>query len=293
MADGESSRSGILLGNGEARQCGIRTGLTVSQAQALCPALVVKKRNHDLEKRGWEKSLSFLSSFSPRVENVESGTAFLDFTGLNRHQSVETEAEKIREGLNRLGFTAQLGVAQTKSVAQIAAKVAEPYLSISAGKVIEFLAPLPVELLALGPELHHSLAALGISTIGSFAALPARGVLLHFGQEAAQLHLIAKGIDPFAFVPHSLLSPIREELEFEYPVSTLAGLAIHLNPVVERLLSELKLQNRFPGELRLMVKDTEGQTIEKTIGVEAASDRPQMIGRAEINDFLLNHGVHP
>ena len=274
VVEGESSRSTILLCNTEARKWGVRAGFTLSQAQTLCPTIIAKKRSLDLEKRAWEEVLSFLSNFSPLVENGGAGTAFLDLTGLNRHQSVETEAKRIQDGITRLGFASQIGLARTKSVAEIAAKVGKPYLLIPTGRELEFLAPLPVELLPLGPELHHSLAILGISTIGAFAKLPLKGVLLRFGQEAAKLHRIANGRDPSTFVPLPSPSSLLEELDFDYPVSTLAGLAHHLGPVVEGFLWELKLQNRFPAELKLMVKDREGQTIEKVIAIEIASDRP-------------------
>lgn len=72
-----------------------------------------------------------------------------------------------------------------------------------------FLAPRPLSLLAITPEVQHMLEALGVRTLGEFAALPAPSVARPL---EADYQALARGDSGSALRPYAPEAPIREEL---------------------------------------------------------------------------------
>src|SRR5262249_57717294 len=78
-------------------------------------------------------------------------------------------------GRSGIGLAVSVGVAQTKDLAKVASQVAKPdgLVVVEPGREIEFLRPLPVELMwGVGPATRARLADMGIRTIGDLAATP-------------------------------------------------------------------------------------------------------------------------
>jgi hypothetical protein len=72
-----------------------------------------------------------------------------------------------------------------------------------------FLAPRPLSLLAISPEVQHMLEALGVRTLGEFAALPAPSVARPLD---ADYRALARGESDVTLRPYAPDAPIREEV---------------------------------------------------------------------------------
>ena len=82
-------------------------------------------------------------------------------------------------------------------------------IAVPRGGSAAFLAPRPLSLLAISPEVQHMLEALGVRTLGEFAALPAPSVSRPL---EADYRALARGESEATLRPYSPEAPIREDI---------------------------------------------------------------------------------
>ncbi len=85
VTEGNGNAARVVAATRLARGAGIKPGLTLPQARALCPKLVARPRDEECERAAQEALLEVAESFSPRVEDAREGVAYLDVEGLERH----------------------------------------------------------------------------------------------------------------------------------------------------------------------------------------------------------------
>ena len=81
VVEGNGNAARVVAGNRLARGAGVKPGLTLPQARALCPKLVARSRDEECERAAQEALLEVAERFSPRVEDAGEGTAYLDVDG--------------------------------------------------------------------------------------------------------------------------------------------------------------------------------------------------------------------
>jgi nucleotidyltransferase/DNA polymerase involved in DNA repair len=134
----------IIQLNEAAEQAGIRKGMTPSQALARYLQVTIKARGRTQEKSIQETLLHYAFTLSPFVEATEPGICTIQFTD-NRDLSIKVS--RIIEQLAECEITAQAGIAPVPDTSLLIAHLARPVLKINDAK--EFLAPLPIETLAM------------------------------------------------------------------------------------------------------------------------------------------------
>ena len=88
----------------EARGYGVRAGMPLGQAAALCPKAVFLHGDHAAYEAASAEVMGLLHKFSPRVEPVSMDEAFLDMTGCDRlYLSSQDGALTIRSPDGALG----------------------------------------------------------------------------------------------------------------------------------------------------------------------------------------------
>jgi nucleotidyltransferase/DNA polymerase involved in DNA repair len=121
--------------------------------------------------------------------------------------------EKLLELIDELGLTARIGIADDRFTAWVAAAHGghedRGVVAVPRGGSAAFLAPRPLSLLAISPEVQHMLEQLGVRTLGEFAALPAPSVARPLD---ADYRALARGESDASLRPYTPDSPIREEL---------------------------------------------------------------------------------
>jgi nucleotidyltransferase/DNA polymerase involved in DNA repair len=134
----------IIQLNEAAEQAGICKGMTPSQALARYLQVTIKARGRTQEKSIQEILLHYAFTLSPFVEATEPGICTIQFTD-NRDLSIKVS--RIIEQLAECEITAQAGIAPEPDTSLLIAHLARPVLEINDAK--EFLAPLPIETLAM------------------------------------------------------------------------------------------------------------------------------------------------
>jgi protein ImuB len=185
------------------------------------------------DAQAFEAVVTTLLTAVPRLEVSEPGLCTVPIVGPARYYGGEERfIEHIlslwpqdwpqdqipRESLHKslkesLRETLRIGIADSRFAALCAAKSTpsktqpKQWQIVPPGRTPEFLKPFPISTLGIA-ELTTLSRRLGISTLGQFAALPARSVLSRFGSSAAQSHALARGIDPQPLAIHHPSEPL-------------------------------------------------------------------------------------
>src|SRR5438552_10716951 len=150
---------------------GVIPGQTLAEARALCPEVTVRQASTERERAAAQAAREAAGSLSPRVEEAAPGLIYLDVSGLESLiGDGRTVARELVAAAERVGLCVAVGLAASKSVARLAARAAQPELTLEptrwgvgggAFRVVrpeeqrEFLAALPLEALDLPDELHE------------------------------------------------------------------------------------------------------------------------------------------
>lgn len=145
LIDGQEAKAIIIQLNRAAEEAGVRCGMTPSQGLARYLQLMVKTRLRDQEEVLDEMLLQFAWTLAPYVEATAPGIYTVQFTDLRQ---VRRNVDRVVAQLREANIAAQAGIAPTPDASFLAAYLAKPVLEV--GETKDFLAPLPIETLAIG-----------------------------------------------------------------------------------------------------------------------------------------------
>jgi protein ImuB len=244
VVEGNGNAARVVAGNRLARSAGIKPGLTLPQARALCPKLVARSRDEECERAAQEALLEVAERFSPRVEDAGEGMAYLDVNGIDRHFRTEApEADLGRSLISAAeadGLPARVGIASSKLAARIAAGLPESPVIVPAGQEADFLAPLPLSRLSPEVELAGTLERWGVRSIGELAKLPQARVSSRLGRHGRELHATARGVDPRPLIPREPPPVFQEGMSLEWPLVSLEPFLFVGRAALERLCQRLE-----------------------------------------------------
>lgn len=147
VVEGNGNAARVVAATRLARAAGLRPGLTLPQARALCPKLVARPRDADCERAAQEALLEVAEAFSPRVEDAGEGIAYLDADGIEHHYpgpSPELEMGRaLMNAAEAASLPARAGIASSKLAARVAAGLPDPPVIVPAGEEAAFLSPSP------------------------------------------------------------------------------------------------------------------------------------------------------
>ncbi len=162
----------------EAKARGVRRGMTLSEARALCPDAIFLDADHESYELFSHRMNHIIERFSPDIERYSVDESFADITGMRLplKMSYEEIATSLKETLHReLGMTFSIGVAPTKVLAKIASNFKKPDgLTVIPGRDIEtFLAKFPIgDVWGIGRQTSAYIDKLGIANTIDFASKP-------------------------------------------------------------------------------------------------------------------------
>jgi hypothetical protein len=277
---------------------GVRVGMTATAANATAPGqLRVVSGDQALERETVRAIADALLSVSPLVDvggRLGPGGAHLAmYCEVPSKTRGTSFGDKLVELLATLGLTARIGIADDRFTAWVAAahgaivarRADKPdgcrarsgaegaaqvidkgaglldetgVVSVPRGGSAAFLAPRPLSLLAITPEVQHMLEALGVRTLGEFAALPAPSVARR--PVEADYQALARGDSGQSLRPYAPEAPIREDVVLsatEGGLSTSAAIA-HL---AERISARLAGRGRGAARLEVMLSGASGEQV--------------------------------
>ena len=143
---GDADKKAVIMQlNATADQAGVRLGMSPSQGLARTLALVIKVRSGAQEQVLQDILLHLAGTLSPYIEATAPGIATVQFTDT---KNLGDKVARVVAQLSASEIAAQAGIASTPDASFLAAHLAKPVLEI--GDTREFLAALPIEVLAIG-----------------------------------------------------------------------------------------------------------------------------------------------
>ncbi|MGQ0644126.1 MAG: DNA polymerase IV [Elusimicrobiota bacterium] len=201
-----SRRSVVAAASYEAKKFGVKSGMNLSEARALCPAAVLVPPRFDRYAEISDDIFLALVEFSPQVEAASIDEFYLDVTlTAARWGGAEALAREIKRRVHAAhGLTCSAGVAPNKLLAKWAAGRSKPdgLFVLPPEDVPATLERLPVgELCGIGPALRGRLRTLGVLSCGELARFPEGELAAHFGVWGHHLAAMGRGRDdaPVAF----------------------------------------------------------------------------------------------
>lgn len=292
VVDGTSTRAQVLCCTAEARTRAVRPGLTVTQARALCPELVVRVRNAEIERSAEAALRDVGLSFSPRVEKTTrpdalTGALLFDASGLRRLYDGEEElaAAMLATG-RRLGLDLQVGIAGTRGVARIAARAG--IRTVAKGHETVVLAPLPIDVLAFGEfgaaAVTERLRSWGLCTVGDFALLPMRGTFERLGPVGCRLMELARGVDRTPLAPVPPAEVIEESIELDWVLYEVEPLAFLVRGLLDRAVLRLAARGLAAGNFDLALElDPRGKDVRQIVVAAPTRDVPSLVRLARLS----------
>jgi protein ImuB len=199
--------------------------------------------------------LDFASAFSPRVEDTAAGTVVLDIEGLDRLFGSTAElARRLQDHASALGTITHVGIASNPDAAICAARGWSGITILERRNEAARLKDLDIALLPLDPETHATLLRWGIRSFGALAKLPAKELSVRLGQQAVQLHRLARGTSTRPLRPRKESLHFEEVMELDEALTTLEPLAFILNRLCDVLFLRLRSRGLAALELRLTLK---------------------------------------
>lgn len=133
-------------------------------------------------------------AFAPHWERCDERTLVMPAYGLGRLVGTHGDlAEAMLGRAEELGIEVAVGMAGHPDTAVLAARNIEGITILDAGREVEILGPLPVEVLPGGAEVLETLQRWGVETLADFAALPPLGVIERLGEEGGRLQALVEG----------------------------------------------------------------------------------------------------
>ncbi len=247
VVGGGASPAGLVAAaSSEARACGVRAGLSLREAERLCPEAVVRQGDLEAYGRVSDEVTAILLSASRRVERPSADEAYVDLTpdhpgAPNPVPAVEVVKDELQR---RLGLDASLGLASSRLAARVASSFARPrgFVVVLPGYESSFLAGKPVSALEdLPPHLESALERAGFSTLGELAAADPAALEAAVGPIAApRLQAAARGEDE---EPVELAAPpawIQEQATVRDRHSDRAALEAMLDGLVSKACRRLR-----------------------------------------------------
>ena len=277
LVETAGTRQTVAAACHSARSRGIRPGITLTEARALCIDLLHAPYEPHRDLRALEALGQWMMRrFSPIVALEPPDALFMDVGGCQRlFGGIEPIARRVAESFQAFRIDAGIAVAPTASGAwAVAASCNKGYRMISDAQLQSALAPLPPEMLRIDSDAAIALHQVGIATIGQLMALPRKVLPSRFGNDLLLRIDQALGIahEPLIALEHR--APIGARMEFDCPIDSLETIWVVFKNLIDRVIPELIRRGAGARRMEVGFVQPYATRIEKTISISQPSRQP-------------------
>ncbi|WP_179998912.1 DNA polymerase IV [Acinetobacter sp. YH12239] len=213
-------RAVVAAASYPAREYGLRSAMSMTQARKLCPQVIVIEPNFSKYQHVSAQIHEIFQKYTSIIEPLSLDEAYLDVTeNLQQIPSATEVAMHIRDEIFQLtGLTASAGVAPNKFLAKIASDWNKPngICVIKPNQVQQFIYDLPLKKIpGVGKVTQEKLKALQLETLGDLQQVEENFLTHHFGKYGKQLFLYAQGIDERPVQSERQRQQISKETTFD------------------------------------------------------------------------------
>ncbi|WP_420463133.1 DNA polymerase Y family protein [Candidatus Palauibacter sp.] len=291
-------RRRIEMGCALAASSGVEPGMIVSQAVALCPALVLCEPDPDFHDAARDRIMGILRLWSPVVEgSSDRGRLFVGVDGLERlYGPPARQIAGLRARLETLSpwlaSSVRVGYAPGKFAAWVAARSAEPAraagsassarpaatVCVAPADLAAFLASQPIEVLPVSPRMVKRLRRLGVGRLGRLVRMPEQALVSQFGADGRRALAWARGERIDRVLPEAPARPIRVALDFPSPIGQLELLHAALDRLIHRALEHPRRRGKSVRGLRVSASLEDGGSWSIRAIAREPTSEPERLG---------------
>ncbi len=249
----DASRETVVAVSEPAWRTGIRVGMSVTAARALCSKLQILPHDVAADRRLWVRFANLCQRVTPDIVLSAPHVLLLEVgRTAERFGGEAALVERLIRGFQRLGHRARVGVASTPAAARALAKAGgeQPRLAPE-GQLLEVLSPLPHSVLDLPTPILKICAGLGLRSVGDVVSLPRADIATRFGERALNEidRLLGRSEEPLRrFVPEMTF---HERVDFSAPTESISSILFAAKRLMD--LAEAELLGRMSAVESLMV----------------------------------------
>jgi protein ImuB len=244
----------------EARAAGIRAGQTVAAARAKLAGLRVCVVAEDAVRQELMHLAEVALAFGPGVSfDTARDVVWVEIGGCaHLHGGEEALARALDARVKKLGHVCRVAVADgpriAAAVAQWSHSSASRPIVMPPGQGAAAMRVLPVEALALEPDVTAWLRDLGLSTCGDLQKLPRRSLGSRLGARVHDVMQLLEGHDPAPLAAWRPPEVPVERVELEWGATSVDALAFVLKTLCDRLAAKLEGRAMSATRLELVLK---------------------------------------
>ena len=260
----ENKRHSIVLAKSTPiKKYGVKTAEPIFMARKKCPNLKVYKPNYKWYKEMSNKFFNLISNYTPDIEKMSIDECFLDYTPIKHLYGDEIRfAYKLKKEIKeKLGFTVNIGIANSKLCAKMASDFQKPdrVHTLFENEIDAKMKPLPIEdLFFIGKKTAEKLRKLNINTIKDLSMQEPNKLYPYFKNQAIRMINSANGIDSSKVennkqltkglsnsttLPHNLI--YKEEV---YDI---------IEAISDNISSQLRKEKRYAYVIRVYLKNSD------------------------------------
>ncbi len=289
----------VLAASYEAKAYGVQGGMSGRRARELCPRLQFVGGSFTRYQEYGDRVVDIFGDFTPLIERISIDEAFLDVSGsVHLFGSPAQIASSIRTRVREeVGLPISVGVATTKHLAKIASQVAKPdgLVVVPAGREMEFLRPLPVELMwGVGPVTTARLASAGIITIGDLADSPGRFLRRLLGNAAgAKVGALAWNRDPRVVETGRRGKSVGAQSALGRQPAEPALIGSVLRHLADRVAGRLRAKERAGRTVSVRVRFAAMQSVTRSVTLPAPVSQTPILADVAADLVALALADHP
>lgn len=222
----QQDRHGVVLAkNQTAKLLGIKTGMTIQQAKAICPNLIFFLPNFQKYVSYSKRVKNIYKKFTDKLESFGIDECWLDITNSIKLFGSPIEiAKKIQESVFlETGLTVSIGISYNKAFSKLGSDLKKPngITIITPENYQNLVWARPIQdLLGVGKQTALKLNQMGIHTIGELAKTNIDLLKNKLGKNGVFLHQKANGNDSDCVECNNICKSIGNSLTYYKDIKT-------------------------------------------------------------------------
>lgn len=225
-----------------AHEFGVTTGMTVTEAYALCPELLIVPRDHAAEQRALHRVAEWAGRYTSMV-SLEPEGVLLELAGsLQLFGGLEKLLEKLHNDSSTLGHVVITALAPTPQAALLLARCGQQKVVQDIEALRAELGTLPITVLPLSDKQSALAMRLGLRTLRDLWRLPSDGLAKRFGVAFSDYLDRLLGHKPEPRLAYESAPTFSRRWSFPMETDNLTFISHALEKLIARLVCFMRLR---------------------------------------------------
>ena len=296
VIDGPAQRRHIVLANAEARRSGVRVGLALTAAHALCPELSIASRDEGAERQSLASLAAWAYRFSADVSIAGVDAILLEVgASLTLFGGLASLLRRLRYEVAAFGFDYSLAAAATATAAHVLSAQADGIAIPHAGPLASALGAVPLATSGLDAEAIAALRGMGFRNLRDLFRLPRAELARRIGPDALDHLDRMRGLVAETLQRYRPADRFERKLEFSFGIESQGALGFALQRLVRELATFLVARDGGVERFTLVLGHERGATTRIEVGLLAPQrDAASLfeLARARLERIELPAPVH-